>query len=123
MALRSSFHKDGQVENCIKIGDIVLVEDEGARTLWRMAKVVNLRTSKDGEIRGATLRVAERDKKYTELVRPIEQIYPVEISCATKDSTNPVCQEGIQEFDDYGDSDSVLGDTSTLDSDTESLTE
>ena len=86
LALRSTFRKDGETGPSIKIGDIVLVKDEGARILWRLAKVVHIRLSKDGEARGATLHMAERGKKAVELTRPTEHIYPLELTCDIKDN-------------------------------------
>ena len=83
---------------------------------------MKFRTNKDGEVRGSILRLAERGHKYTELIRPKEHIFPLEISCDTRDSTNAICQEEIDEFQDHGDSNSVFDEESTLDSDAESLT-
>ena len=120
LSLRNAKSKEAKEGNPIKIGDVVHVKDDGSRVFWRLAIVKSLRFSRDGEVRGATLRVANRDLKATELVRPIELIYPLELECETKYSTIPVCEENIELFEDDGSG--VTDDESTL-SDTESNTE
>ena len=122
LALRSTFRKDGVTGPSIKIGDIVIVKDDNSRILWRLAKVVHIRLSKDGEARGATLLMAERGNKAVELTRPIEHIYPLELTCNIKDTTIPNSAGGIEIFEDNGTSDDVLdGDTASMsDSDSES---
>ena len=43
----------------IAVGDVVLIYDPNqSRTMWRMGKVENLIQGSDGEVRGASLRVA-----------------------------------------------------------------
>ena len=84
----------------IEVGDVVIVKDDGPRIMWRLAKVVALKSSRDGEIRSATLRMADRDRKTTELCRPIEDLYPLELKCDTSQSTVPdSVSEKIDLFD------------------------
>ena len=67
----------------IKIGDVVLIEDEGLpRTKWRMGKVHELLTSKDGHVRGCKLRVHNENRKISYLNRPINKLCYFEVSSA-----------------------------------------
>ena len=60
--------------------DIVIVHDENrARGLWRSGKVMTVVCGKDGNVRGATERVAEQGKKPTSIRRPLQKLYPIEI--------------------------------------------
>lgn len=51
---------------------------------------------KDGQIRGAVVRVARRDRQHLYLKRPIQLLYPLEIHCQHSDP-NPVSQNFISE--------------------------
>ena len=117
LTLREKYQKDGSSES-FKNGDIVLIKDDGPRLFWKIAKIVELRKSKDGETRAATLRLGKKGNNATELVRPIEALYPLELECDTKDNTAPIRPEENDLFSNSdGDTDSESNDT--LDSDTE----
>lgn len=75
------YHKmQGRKVASIEIGDLVLVkEDSIRRGQWRMAVVEDLIKGKDGEIRGAAVRKAGKGKPQS-LVRPLQRLYPLEIS-------------------------------------------
>jgi hypothetical protein len=47
------------------IGDVVLVKDDepAPRTQWRIGKVIQLVTGRDGQIRGTTLKVLSKSGK------------------------------------------------------------
>ena len=47
----------------IAIGDMVIVESEGMspRSFWKLGRVEKLRESRDGEVRGAVVRVGRED--------------------------------------------------------------
>ena len=67
----------------IKIGDIVLIEEEGLpRSRWRMGKVYELITSKDGHVRGCKLRVHNENRKVSYLNRPVNKLCFFEVSSA-----------------------------------------
>ena len=89
LALRDSHRENVRKGKNIQLGDVVLLADDGPRIFWRLATVIKLKQSKDQEIRGAVLRVADREQKYTQLERPIELIYPLEVSANAKLDTVP----------------------------------
>ena len=63
------------------VGDIVLVEDEDKpRCLWRLAKVTELITGRDGYTRGAILHVPATK---TTLQRPLQHLFPLEMKVQT----------------------------------------
>ena len=59
------------------VGEIVIVKsDEKNRGTWRMGKVVKVIPGVDGVVRGAKVRVG-----YSELERPVQHLFPLELSC------------------------------------------
>ena len=64
----------------IAAGDIVLVHDDVPRALWRLAKVEEVITGRDGHSRGAVIRVSGKNRSKL-LCRPIQRLYPLETSC------------------------------------------
>ena len=75
----------------VSVGDLVLVHDEGhPRSHWKLGKIEGILTSKDGQIRGAEVRVqGKRSKKSSLLRRPLQLLYPLEVSCATHETSQP----------------------------------
>ena len=72
----SKFQKSQQ----IKIGDVVILREDGtARSLWKLAKVIELLKGRDNMIRSARVQVLSKDK-VTELRRPIQHLIPLEAS-------------------------------------------
>ena len=57
-------------------GDVVIIKGEKNCGHWKLGIVAELITSRDGVIRGAKLRAG---KSYLE--RPIQHLYPLELSC------------------------------------------
>ncbi|XP_074658631.1 uncharacterized protein LOC141911540 [Tubulanus polymorphus] len=83
LELRES-HRQQNKENSdrrkVKIGEIVLVHDEGKqRGEWRLGKITELITGSDDNPRGAFLKLGVRDKKSTTLRRPLNLLYPLEV--------------------------------------------
>ena len=65
----------------IKIGDIVLIEEEGLpRCRWRMGKVHELFTSKYGYVRGYKLCVYRDNQKVSYLNRPVNKLCYFKVS-------------------------------------------
>ena len=65
----------------LKIGDIVVVHDEDhPRGFRKFAMVEKLLTGQDGLVRGAVLRVSSRNGRATILQRPLQLLYPLEVS-------------------------------------------
>jgi hypothetical protein len=68
----------GKAKDCKKllVGDIVLVgADQKKRLLWPMGRIVELLPGADGKVRVAKVQV-----KDSVLVRPLQRLYPMEIS-------------------------------------------
>eukprot|EP00112_Aurelia_sp_Birch-Aquarium-sp1_P020282 Seg5190.2 transcript_id=Seg5190.2/GoldUCD/mRNA.D3Y31 product="hypothetical protein" protein_id=Seg5190.2/GoldUCD/D3Y31 len=61
----------------ISEGDIVTIEDENRRnrSTWRLGKVEEVKRGQDNVIRGANVRLANRNC----IERPIQKLYPLEI--------------------------------------------
>ena len=70
--------------NIITEGEIVIVRDENnpKRNAWKVAIVEKLIQGKDGEIRGAQVRRVSAKGKPETLIRPVQKLYPLEISCS-----------------------------------------
>ena len=61
------------------IGDVVLIyEEKEPRKNWCLGNIVDLVPSKDNNVRGAKILVG---KTKTIIERPINKLYPVELSC------------------------------------------
>ena len=75
-------NQDSSDEVEIAIGDLVLVHDESQpRGFWRLAKVEDTITGKDGWVREAKLKVSARGGRSTSLQRPLSLLYPLEVNC------------------------------------------
>ena len=75
-------HRYGKRDTAISfilVGSIVLVHDEKLRGFWRLAKVNQLLTGKDGLVRGAVVKVTSGKDKFTELQRLLQLLYPLEV--------------------------------------------
>lgn len=69
---------------CVNVNDIVLVQSDNVKRLdWPLARVIELITGKDGNVRVVRLRTADG-----ELIRPIQRIYPLEIKYNNKPELN-----------------------------------
>ncbi|KAF2887722.1 hypothetical protein ILUMI_18451 [Ignelater luminosus] len=63
-------------KSTLRVGEIVLVGNDNQKLLhWPLAKIVEIITGKDGEIRVVRLKTANG-----ELVRPVQRIYQLEIN-------------------------------------------
>ena len=66
-----------KTEEVLRVGDIVLIKEENTtRGCWKLARIIQLSSSDDKLIRSVKLKL--RNGK--EIVRPIDLLYPVEIS-------------------------------------------
>ena len=65
----------------IEIDDIILINNEKlARNRWKLVKVEELITSKDGHVRECKLRVYTENRKRSFLNRPINKLCYFEVS-------------------------------------------
>ncbi|XP_058805274.1 uncharacterized protein LOC131672213 [Phymastichus coffea] len=68
----------------LKIGDVVLIGDDNKKRIdWPLAKIEKLIQGRDGIARVAVLKTKDGVLK-----RPLQRIYPLEISCDDKDEAN-----------------------------------
>ena len=74
-SLREHHKTTGENEQCIKVGDVVLVHDDVPRARWKMAVVEQLIQGRDGYVRAANIRYSEGKTN-----RPIAKLYPLELS-------------------------------------------
>lgn len=71
--------KSRQKESNVKEGDVVIVKEENTpRSTWRLGHVKELIKGQDDKVRGALVIAAGKQKKLTELKRPIQHLIPVE---------------------------------------------
>lgn len=62
------------------VNNIVLVNEDVPWALWKLAKVKELITGRNGHNRGAIIRVS--GKNHSKLLqRPIQRLYPIEMNC------------------------------------------
>ncbi|KAL9955946.1 hypothetical protein ACROYT_G037352 [Oculina patagonica] len=91
-----SFFRRGECDNKVSAGEVVLVhEDNGKRSNWKMGKVEELIVGKDKEVRGVKLRVITKGKPIF-VNRPVQKLYPLEV-CGIEngDRGNPVNQGSV----------------------------
>ena len=83
----------------IKQGDVVTVhQDKVPRGFWRLGKFEHLIESKDGKVRGATLKVGSPGGKMSLINRPLSKLFPVEIvNREAPDATDLPCKSGKNE--------------------------
>ena len=72
---RNTIKRDSK--QIVSVGDVVLIEDDNPRQLWKMAKVEELIYSKDGECRAVNLTVTGSKNI---LQRPIRKLFPLEFA-------------------------------------------
>ena len=73
-SLREFYRPTGRGGQQIKVGDVVLVHDDGPRINWKMAVVESLATGKDGQVRSANVRT-----KSGMTNRPVVKLFPLEV--------------------------------------------
>ena len=65
----------------IKEGDLVILkEDKVPRNSWKLGRVKDLHVGKNGQARGATVTLSREGKESYQLQRPIQLLYPFEVS-------------------------------------------
>lgn len=82
------FHKaSGNNEARVRVGDIVLVHDEGPRINWKLAVVESLLPGKDGHVRSVNIRTEGGRTN-----RPITKLYPIEVTHQNGNDPVPISQ-------------------------------
>ena len=73
-----------------RVGDIVLIHDDGPRSKWKLGQITGLQSGRDGLIRVANLRVASGNT-----TRPVVRLYPLEQALDDQSNTaDPVTTQG-----------------------------
>ena len=87
----------GNNTNNITIDDVVLIKDDepAPRTQWRMGRVLQLVKGRDGQVRGARLKVLSKAGKQSSVHRPVQRLIPFEIR--EKSTVNPEDEVDMQE--------------------------
>lgn len=77
----------------VLVGDVVIVHaTDQPRGFWKLGQVEEVLTGRDGKTRGAVVRVAGKGRQATSLYRPIQLLYPLEVSqpsCGEPNSVDP----------------------------------
>jgi len=69
----------------VLVGDIVVVHHKTLpREFWRLGKVDDVVTGRDGYVRGAKVKVAKKETGSVMLYWPIQRLFPHEVNCGTR---------------------------------------
>ncbi|GFW26379.1 integrase catalytic domain-containing protein [Trichonephila clavipes] len=67
--------RPGKPGHDFKVGDVVMIEEPSKkRVYWPLGKVISLLPGRDGKVRTLKLKC-----KNSELIRPIQRVYPLEV--------------------------------------------
>ena len=83
-SLREFHRASGNNSQQVKVGDVVLIHDEGPRISWRLAVIKNLITGGDGLVRAADIQTSTGRTN-----RPITKLYPLEVTADTETKMSP----------------------------------
>ena len=87
----------------INVGDVVLIGNDLQKLLdWLLARILELIKGKDGNVRVVCLRTQNG-----ELIRPIQRVYPLEMSCEGNTFYQFVCQDECVDRESEGNSTKV----------------
>ena len=82
--LRESHRCRSEETSDAKVGDVVLIhEDNVKRNQWKMGLIDDLIQGKDGQIRGAKVRIISRGKPDF-IDRPLQKLFPLEVCDGTE---------------------------------------
>lgn len=60
---------------------MLLFDDSLPRSFWKLVRVAELITDRDGKTRGAVVKVPDRNGQTITLRRPLQLLYPLELRC------------------------------------------
>ena len=84
--------RKASTKNILVKNDVVLIKDDSylPRYRWRLGKVEDLITGRDGNVRGAKLKVVSNTGEVTTCYRPVQKLIPFEIAenLEKNDTTN-----------------------------------
>lgn len=71
-----------------EVGDVVIIhDDKPSRIKWKTGIVEELIVGEDQEVRGVKVRTLTKNGAVTYLRRPVQKIYPLEITCTQEKPT------------------------------------
>ena len=75
-----------KIKNAVwpKLGEIVLIHDEGPRAKWRLGKIIGLYPGGDGAVR-----VVQLKTRMGLVTRPIVKLYPLELDLVVESEVVP----------------------------------
>jgi len=95
----------------VSVGDVVVIHsDDQPRGFWKLGRVEETLNGPDGEPRGAILRVAGKGRSATRLCRPIQRLYPLEVTgseAADPPIDKPPTEDNCQELTIESNSDHI----------------
>ena len=71
-------HSHNSSVAAVNKGDVVILQEDKPRALWRLARVKELITGCNGKVRAAILTVPSKDGQTITLQRPVQVLYPLE---------------------------------------------
>ena len=63
---------------------MIVHEESLRRSFWKLGRIKSLIVGKDGRTRGATVRVAGKNQRFTSLNQPLQLLYPLEVFHSTE---------------------------------------
>ena len=74
-------HRRSKKESCddVAIGDVVIIHDDVQQGLWKLGLIESKITGKDGQTRGAVVRVRSGQGTSAFYRRPLQRLYPLEV--------------------------------------------
>ena len=75
------YHHETDNPTLVSVGDVVIVhQKDHPRGFWKLGQIQQVLKGKDDNCRGAVVRVAHKGRQAQTLHRPIQLLYPLEIS-------------------------------------------
>ncbi len=82
-------HRGHTCPSPVAVDDVVIVHSAARpRNFWKLGRVKELLTGRDGRVRGAVLQVAGNGRQATQLYRPVQLLYPLEVSQPVRGAPN-----------------------------------
>ena len=72
----------------VKVGDIINIQDKVPRLRWRMGKVDKFLPGRGGVVRAEELTTLDKSQRIIRMKRPIQKLYPLEVSAAVSDKSD-----------------------------------
>ena len=83
------YNQGSEIAREVSQGDVMLMREDGKpRGFWNLIRVERPIRGADGTVRGAVICVPSRGGKTTTLRRPVTHLYPLEIKCTQRNSSN-----------------------------------